>query len=143
MGRALTIAVTSAISVTRSLCVSWDPPSSKNMAFNTRRMVPICRSQTPPKYEACGGLKCHLQPWSLTYFSNLRWSISLMALSSSDFPPTKLEPWSHLSNNAGPRSERACVQDSRVSICMALLLRQVNTSPQRFKLVVLPLVLWV
>lgn len=31
--------------------------------------------------------------------------------------------------------------DYRVSICMARLLRHVNTSPQRFKLVVLPLVL--
>ena len=48
-----------------------------------------------------------------------------MALSSSDFPPTKLEPWSHLSNNAGSRSakKRLSAQmkelvsmDSRVSI---------------------------
>ena len=44
IGRALTIAVTTAISVTRCSCVSCDPPRSKNMASNTRRMVPICPS---------------------------------------------------------------------------------------------------
>lgn len=51
-GRALTIAVTSVMRVTRSSCVSWDLPSSRNMTSNTRRTVPICRSHTPPKCEA-------------------------------------------------------------------------------------------
>lgn len=92
----------------------------------------------PPKCEAWGGLKYHARPWSLTYFSDLRWSISLMALSSSDFPPTKLVPRSHLSNNQGLWSAKKCLKaqmkelvsmDSRVSIGMAQLLRQVNTSP--------------
>lgn len=149
MGRALTIAVTSAISVTKSSCVSCDPPSSKNMSSNTQRMVPICRSHAPPNCEAYGGLKRHSQPSSLTYRSNLRWSISFIVSSSSDFPPMKLVPRSLLSSDAGPRSakKRLSAQmkelvsmDSKTSMWTALLLRQVRKRPQRLEPVVPPLV---
>ena len=53
MVRALTITVTSAIRVMRSLWGSWALPSSANMASSRWWIVPICRSHAPPKCEAC------------------------------------------------------------------------------------------
>lgn len=61
-GRALTIPVTSAINGDKSSWVSWALPSSTNMPSRTRRMVPICLSHTPPKWDACGGLNFHSHP---------------------------------------------------------------------------------
>ena len=133
-GRALTIAETSAIRVTSNSCVSWDRPSSIIIPSNTRRMVPICLSHTPPRCEACGGLKCHSQLCSLVNRSNLASSNRFRALSSSDFPPIKLVPRSDLSSDTGPRraKKRLWAQikelesiDPRTSIWTALLLRQV------------------
>lgn len=49
IGRELTIPVTSAIRVERGSWVSWELPISKNIASKRRRIVPIWRSQTPPK----------------------------------------------------------------------------------------------
>ena len=61
----------------------------------------------------------------------------------------KLVPRSHLNGDAGPRraknhlsaqmNELASI-DSNTSMCMALLLKQVNTRPQRFEFAAPPLV---
>ena len=74
--------------------------------------------------------------------------ISLSACSSSDFTPIKFEPRSHLILAAGPRIEkkRRSAQinefesiDSKTSMWMARLLRQVKTSPHRLDLIEPPL----
>jgi hypothetical protein len=57
MGRQFIIPVISAISVTRSPCVSCEDPILCNIPSRMRRIVPICRSHTPPKCDAWGGLK--------------------------------------------------------------------------------------
>ena len=106
MGQELTIAATSDIEVTSSSWVSFCAPVSTNMASRMRLIVPIWRSQAPPKWEACGGLNCHSQPCSERYLSTDFLSISAKASSNSDFPPTKLLPRSHLSRVAGPRMEK-------------------------------------
>ena len=91
IGLALTIATTSAISVTSNSWVSWVLPSSANMASSTRRMVPICLSHTPPKCDAWGGLNSHLHPCSVAKFSTFLLN-SDSASCSSVFAPTKLVP---------------------------------------------------
>ena len=110
-----------------------------------RRMVPIWRSQAPPKCEAWGGFQIHSHPWLVT----LCWSISLRASPSSDFAPTKLVPLSHLRMETGPRNAKNLLRaqmkelasmDSNSSMWIARLLRQVNTSPQRLELAALPCV---
>ena len=113
-------------------------------------MVPICRFHAPPKCEACGGLKIHSHPYSLRYRSTFSCSISLRDSANFALPPTKFVPLSHRSRAAGPRnakkrlraqmSEPASI-DSRTSMWMALLLRQVKTSPQRLALAAVPRVL--
>ena len=59
IGLALTMAATSAINMTSSLCVNWVLTNSANIASNTLLMVLICLSHTPPKCDAWGGLNSH------------------------------------------------------------------------------------
>ena len=152
MGRELTMAVTSDIRVTSGLWVSFCALVSNSMAFRMHRIVPIWRSQTPPKWDACGGLNCHSQPCSFRYFSTACLSISAKDSSNSVFAPTKLLPWSHLSLSAGPRIEknrlRAHMNElasivSRSSMWIALLTKIVKTMPQRLLSATPPLVLLV
>ena len=69
-------------------------------------MMAIWRSQTPPKWDAWGGLKTHSQFCWTIYYANALWSISFNASSNSDFAPTKFVLRSHLNNDGGPRIEK-------------------------------------
>ena len=69
MGRLLTIPVTSTTRVPHSSWVSSVHPIPSNIPSNTCRTVPICRSHTPPKCNACGVLNIHSQPCSARYHS--------------------------------------------------------------------------
>lgn len=51
------IAVTSAIKVSKSSSSSWEYHMFSSMASKILQIVPICRSCTPPKYKACGGVE--------------------------------------------------------------------------------------
>ena len=63
IGRELTMRVTFAMWVRSNSCVNQWLSRFENIPSNTRHIVPICRSQTPPKWEARGGLNCHSQFW--------------------------------------------------------------------------------
>ena len=113
-------------------------------------MVLICLSQTPPKCDAWGGLSSHSHPLSVTNFFTFSSLSSDDASLSSVFAPTKLVPQSHLRSLAWPRSAKNLLSAqikalvsiaSRTSMCMALLLRLVNTRPQRLAFAAPPLVL--
>ena len=149
MGRELTIAATCDIKVTSSSWVSFCTPGSTKMASRMCLIVPIWQSQTPPKWDTCGGLNCHSQPCSERYLFTDFLSISAKASSNSDFPPTKLLPWSHLNHVAGPRMERNLLKAHmnelastvlRSSMWIALLARHVKTRPQRLLPAAPPLV---
>ena len=134
--------------VTSSSWVGWARPIPNSIASNTRRTVPIWRSHTPPKCDACGGWNIHSQPCSAVNLWIRVWSISKSASSNCDFLPTKLVPWSHLSFATGPRmaKNRRCAQMNELasivfntSMWMARLLRQVKMSPQRLAFATPPL----
>lgn len=71
------------------------------------------------------------KPWSMIYCSNLCWSIPLIVSSNSDFAPTKQVPRSDL--RVTGENELVSI-DSKISIWIALLLRQVKRSSQRLEL---------
>ena len=150
IGLAFTMATTSAISVTSNLCVSWLWPNSVNMASNTRWIVLICLSHTPPKCDAWGGLNSYLQPHSVMNFSTFFSSNSDAAASSSVLAPMKFVPRSHLRSLAWPPNAKSLLNAqikalesiaSKTSMWMALLLWHVNTRPQRLAFTPPPLVL--
>jgi hypothetical protein len=114
----LTIALTSAISVTNRSWVSCWGPNFANTTSKTRLTMPICLSNTPPKWDGWGG------GWV---------SISWKAFSNLDCQPRKLVHRSHLRTATGPQKARNLLNPhinelesilSSTSICMALELRQ-------------------
>ena len=105
---------------------------------NTSRMVLIWRSQTPPIWDAAGGLKSHSTSFCCRKVCILAWFHSAMDRRSSASAPTKLVPLSLRIMSGFPlramnrckafRNEsvvRLCV----TSMCMALVTRQVKTHP--------------
>ena len=62
LGWGLTMTDTSDIKITRSSSVNFCPFVSSRMESRIRRIVPIGRSHTPPKWGAWGWLNSQLHP---------------------------------------------------------------------------------
>ena len=139
-GRLLTIAVTSAMKVERTLCVRCLGPSSASIEFKTFLTFPIILSHTPPIWEPWGGLKTHSHRSLPRQVSTVCLSISLNAASNSLHAPMKLVPLSERSCAAGPLTaknlRRAFMKlevsmDSINSIWIARMVRHIKTTTQR------------
>ena len=115
--------------------------SSSRRLERTFRMVRICLSHTPPMWLAMGGLKIQSVP-SLSSLSWIwSWSISCMAWLSSLCAPMKFVPLSHLISLTGPQRamkrrsawiKETVSSEHAVSMCTALLTRQVKRDPYLF-----------
>lgn len=64
-GRAIMMAITSAINVVRTLCERQMGPDCSNIASRMRRAMPIILSHEPPICDEGGVLKVHVQPSEL------------------------------------------------------------------------------
>ena len=102
IGWAWTIAAASDIRVSCSSWVSYCVPNSNSMASSVHPMVPICRSNAPPKEGVWGGLNKHSYLCSGKYLATDCVSISVWAWSISVFAATKLIPGLYLSCKAEP-----------------------------------------
>ena len=100
-----------------------------------------CRSQHLPKCGAPGGLKVHFSFGLQNSTISFSWSTSFSALSSSRDAPTKLVPRTLMISSGNPRlainlriaiMHDAVLRECAISRCTALVVRQVNITPQRF-----------
>jgi len=90
-----------------------------SMEFSIRLEMPIIRSQTPPIWEECGGLKTQVQPSSPKYFQTLGSSGSVRTICNSLQAPLKLVPQSERICLAGPlraKNRRKALMKLEVSI---------------------------
>lgn len=100
------IPMTSAIRVDSTSCVKCEGLMCYNMECNMRLETPIIRSQTPPTWDAWGGLKTHKQPSAMRHLLILGSWESFNRISSSLQAPTKLVPQSDLLCLASPRKAK-------------------------------------
>lgn len=131
--------------VTNSSWVISARPIPSNIPSNTRRIVPICRFQTPPNCDVYGRLNIHSQTSSAT-------TELVSGPSNWDFSPTKIEPRAPLSFVTGPRmvkNRRTAQMNELPSMVfstwmwMVRQLRKVKIGPQCFALALPPLTLLV
>ena len=99
-GLELTIAQTSAMNVDKVSCVKLFIPVRRSMPSKILQVIPITCSQTPPKWEAGGGLKARCFYHHAGTFSTNWWPIC-----KSFTAPTKLVPLSDLNWRTGPLIE--------------------------------------
>ncbi|XP_040172623.1 uncharacterized protein LOC120905684 [Anopheles arabiensis] len=99
------------------------------------------RSQHPPKCGAAGGLKLYFSSGELNLDCSATPSTSFRASLSSRAAPMKLVPLSLTISCGEPllamnrriaRIQEAVVSEWASSICIARVVRQVNSAPQRF-----------
>ena len=122
---------------------------STSIPSRIQQVTPIIRSQTPPACDEWGALKSQSQPSEAKYDWISLLSISLSEAWSSLYALTKLVPQSEQSCITGPHKARnlhnALIKleesiDSISSMCMALVVRQVNSTAQRLLFATPPLV---
>ena len=138
MGRLLTMPSTSHRAVCRTSSVmGW---VEFKMATNTRRMVPIILSHTPPWWDARGGLKTHSTSRRLAAWMTLARSSWRILRESTACAPTRFVPLSdhifcghmRLETNLTKALIKLSVSKaSNISMCIARVLKHVNTHPYR------------
>lgn len=120
------------------------------MPSNIFLQAPIILSQTPPKWDAWGGLNNQEAPFSARYCPTDPVSTKCASMLNSLAAPTKLVPLSERYCFTGPRTatnllkafmNEELLSCSTSSICTARDTRQVNKIAQRFWLLWPPLVL--
>ena len=111
------------------------------IANRTRRTVLICRSQTPPMCDAAGGLNIQRMPRCPKTSCILSWFHASSSFLSSRSAPTKFVLLSDGISWGSPLRAMNLYKQfikesvsivSAVSICIALVARQVNRQPYRF-----------
>ena len=131
--------------VTSSSWVISARPIPSNIPSNTRRIVPICRFQTPPNCDVYGRLNIYSQTCSAT-------TELVSGPSNWDVSPTKIEPRALLSFVTGLRivkNLRTAQMNELASMVfstwmwMLRQLRKVKIGPQCFALALPPLTLLV
>lgn len=130
------MAVTSAMKVESTSCVSLEDAIWRSMESKILRAMPIILSHAPPMCDECGGLKVHMQPWSDRNCSTA-FSSTLEGICRSLQAPMKLVPLSERIRFTGPRIARNLLKalmklevsrDSITSIWMALTHRHANST---------------